>query len=319
MADDENAVAAPADTAPTEAFTTLVERVVAKCQAFRLAGLKVFHYFGTTYNSLEKNEGKKYGDADSWKLSEALLEAGAAPPGVNTDRPDSERDQVVFNIRDHLYKAGKFAANHSQKDLDEMVASGYTPSHVIELDRLSEEMRAKVAPLLLTDGKVPSIRGMRQLIEQVAADSAATAASSAAAEAADRRENPQPAAELDPTAPTTEAGEAETAAAAPANNEAAPETGRPTNPTAEIANPVKEVRTTTKLLVRTMDQTPNAFAAIRSYQQNGYDSEAANNRMKEQLRTLKATAHQLLEPLQELERTLEAELAAAEVTNAATE
>ncbi len=306
-------------TAPERRYQTLIAKLAERCSNNNKVNLKLYHGYGEIFAEfLNGLSADKYGSASVDQLAQDLCAKGAVPSGIAAEPTSLKR---------YLYWSKSIYDSYPDfHRLEELSDLGFTVTHAKKLFSLSRELREVVESRMIVDGRVVSTRQFEAIVDEVsqraiADNSAAAAQAAAAARTAPAEAAAAPAEDVaedgadgdDEGGTDNEPGPAEVAAAAPAQNTAAPQTGRPTNPAQEIANPIKVIKETEKAVTRANAKLPDAFIAVRQIGQTGFDSEAAHSRYLEQLRNTRTAVQAFLEPAQELLRNIDSELGAAEV------
>jgi len=296
---------------PERRYQALVSKIADGCRAVEGANLKRYHTIGSLFaefmQGLERN---KYGDASADKLAEDLQEEG-----VLTE---------IMDVRRWLYWAkALFETYPDIAKLEELSKRGFSVTHAKKLLQFSEEVRQEAESQMIQDGHVISSRELDELVKTINQRRIASAATAAAEESRTTREGGEEAEGVeeveieDLTEGSVEEGE--TAEEAPVDEGAAERpdrataTGRPTITERTVTNPLKAIRDVEKAVTKASSGIPNAFIVLRESAQLGFDSDAAQGRYYDHLRSLKANAQALMEPMNELLRGIEEELNATEV------
>lgn len=288
-------------------YQTLLAKIKDSCTSIEKQNLKRYHKIGKLFAEfVEGLDSSRYGDATVEKLATDLTENG-----VLTEVKDPRR--FLYWAKNVYDGYPDFAA------LEELAVRGFTVSHAKRLFALSSEVREEVENDMIQDGEIVSTRVLDDMIQTITSRHIADASGEAAREARERRESSEAGEEADEeTSEDEEAvdGEGGTTDDTPddadggtgdGTSAAAPATGAPIRERS-VPSPLKTLKNIDKALVRANMGIPDAFIVLRETAQIGFDSEQAENRYRDNLRALKATAESIIEPLQELITNIQNEL-----------
>lgn len=314
---DEHVPAAPA---AERRYQAILEKMVKHVQSAEVNNLRRYHSIGQLFTEFVNGlDGKKYGSATVERLANDLRDHG-----VLSDVADQKR---------FLYWAKNLSDCFPDfVVLEEMSSRGFTVSHAKLLFSLSPEVRGRVERQMIQDGRMVSTRELSDLVNEVQGQLQVELSQQAAVEHRKFREEPETpeTAEADAPAaeePPAEVDSPEAAEAADDGGEGNPELETPTAgdrpegvpatgaPPRErtIKSPLKVLRAVQKVMGKVHDELPNTFIVIRETAQIGFDSDTAAERYMQQLRDVRQMAATMIEPVQELLRSIDQEMEAATV------
>ena len=301
-------------SAPDRRYSALVDRIATACQQVEGANLRRYHKIGSLFSEFVRGlDSRRYGSATVERLAEDLQERGIL---AEVTRPTRL-----------LYWAKNISDAYEEAQLDALAERGFTVSHAKQLFALTPELRQEVEKRMIVDGQVVATRNLALLVteanQKLVSHASQEAATAAATERQSREEGTSGADTTEAEAPTApqdqsevpEGAQAEIADDAQAPVEANPRQQAPAAPRERtVSNPLKVIRDLEKYLTKVNLSIPDAFIVVRESGQIGFDSDVAHNRYITQLRNARVAANGLIEPLQELLNTINAELEGSDGT-----
>jgi hypothetical protein len=316
---DEQVPATPAAPAGERRYQAMLEKLTKQARAVEVNNLRRYHSMGLLFTEFVNGlDSKKYGSATVERLSQDLADSGVL---------NDVRDPTRF-----LYWSKNLSDCYPDfEDLEEMSRLGFTVSHAKHLFTLAPEIRQRVERQMVRDGRMISTRELADLVSELNTQIKLENSQAAAEESRARREGTddqeQPAETAD-----TPAEQVAGAGDAPAEPAEADEPGNPELPTPEagdrpegvpatgaptrertIRSPLKVLRGIEKSMMQVHTGLADTFIVVRESAQIGFDSDTAHTKYVDQLRKVRTASQAMIEPVQELLRTLSEEIDAAEV------
>jgi hypothetical protein len=292
-------------TVPEQRYNALVEKFAAQFQEVEAGNLRRYHGIGGLFSDFCKGvDAKKYGAKTAANLAQDLAEKGVL------------RD--VKDVTRFLYWAKNVYEAYPEADkLSEMVKLGFTVSHAKQLFALDEDLRSEVSAQLIQDGVFISTRALGDLIATTCRAKLAKDAQHAIAASKNDPPAPAPVATAapedtyDPTDPDavppkdTTLDEAAAVAGAAKASKDPEKKGAISKSDKSIPSPNKVLNSLEKNVTRVLSEIPDAFIVIKEVAKRGFDSDAAHANYEKLLTNTKAAIHDVIEPLQELLKTIE--------------